>query len=80
MGTRAHDDTAMLWVLGDRIPSRVRRCGAGAATAACLGAAFMNRNFYVALGGTFPGLSAANATNERVSILWDHLGGYGRLT
>ena len=59
---------AVLWVLGARVPGRVRRRSAGAATVACLGAAFMNLTFYVALNGTFPGLSAANATNEGVSI------------
>ena len=36
--------------------------------AACLGAAFMNVNFYIAMGGTFPAVSPANAANEGVSV------------
>ena len=59
---------AALWILGDRVPALVRRAGAWAAVAACLGAAFMNVNFYVAIGGTFPTVSPAKATDEGVSI------------
>src|SRR5579883_1017110 len=59
---------ALLWVLGDRVPATPRRLGAWAAALACLGAAFMNFNFYVAMGGTFPAISPANAANEGVSI------------
>lgn len=58
----------LLWVLGDRAPALARRLGAWAATAACLGAAFMNANFYVAMGGMFPAVSPANAANEGISI------------
>lgn len=59
---------AVLWVLGERVPTLVRRVGAWTAVLACLGAAFMNVNFYIAMGGTFPAVSPANATDEGVSI------------
>jgi thiosulfate dehydrogenase [quinone] large subunit len=59
---------ALLWVLGERVPALARRVGAWTAGVACLGAAFMNVNFYIAMGGTFPAVSAANAANEGVSI------------
>lgn len=59
---------SLLWVLGERIPATGRRLAAWAAAAACLGAALMNFNFYVAMGGTFPLISAANATDEGVSL------------
>lgn len=58
----------LLWALGDRVPALVQRLGTWAAAAACLGAAFMNVNFYIAMGGTFPAVSPANAANEGVSI------------
>lgn len=59
---------ALLWLLGERVPAMIRRLGAWTAAAACLGAAFMNVNFYIAMGGTFPTVSPANAANEGVSI------------
>lgn len=59
---------AVLWLLGERVPAVIRRMGAWTAAAACLSAAFMNANFYIAMGGTFPSVSPANAANEGVSI------------
>jgi hypothetical protein len=60
--------SALVWLAGDRLPAAVRRWSAWLSAVACVAGALMTFNFYVAMGGTFPFLSSANAGDEGVSV------------